>query len=108
MTLGALALLVERAERGGDLFRALFVVRQKKLDGVTRMAEAARGVESGPDPESDRLGVHAGAGARRAIENGAETGEARARARREPEARDDAVLVDERHDVGDGPDRGER
>ena len=107
LALGGLALLVLLVELLGDLHRAGLAGHGEHLDGFGGVAHPAAGVEARAEDEPDLLGVDGLVEQVGGREQGAEASEIGCADVLEAEGGDDAVLVDERDDVGDGAEGGE-
>ena len=103
--LDLLALAVQLLQPRREPRRFLAIVGEQQLERRRRMAEPSGRVDPRREPEPDRAGVDdRGIDVRRAHQR-LQTGLLRSRERAQAGARKRAVLVEERHDVGD---RGER
>jgi len=110
LLLDALPLLVAVLELGGQPRGGGRVGRQQEVEGQLGLAEAAGGVEARRQPEADVVGrrrpavraAHLGLGGQ-----GRDPGAAQARQRAQARRHQDAVLVGERDQVGDRPQRHE-
>ena len=105
--LDRLPLAVQLLELVREPPRLVGVVGQQQLERGARMAEPSGGVDARPEPEAARAGVD-----RRRIDAGRahqrlQPRLLRARERAQARDRERAVLVDERHDVGDRRERDE-
>lgn len=105
--LGGAAFVVEARELLGEVGGALSSCGGHELEGIAGVPEASDRVESWGESESDGfgvdlIGVESGGG-----DEGAESDDGCCFDSCEAELGDDAVLVNERDDVGDGSEGGE-
>ena len=105
--LDGLPVAIQVLELGGELLRGLTLLRQQELERGFGPAEPSGGVQARREPEADRTGVDRGRIHARRAHQLLEAGLLRARQLPQPGDGQAAVLVQERHDVGDGGDRDE-
>src|SRR6266542_3376560 len=99
--LDGLPLAVHVLETKGETLCLRRVVRQQQLERLARMTETPRGVDTRREAEADGAFVDRGGIDACDLHQGAQPGLLRARERAKTGAREGAVLVDQRHDVGD-------
>ena len=107
LVLDRLPVAVQLLETIGEKARLVGVFGQEQLERRARMAEPARGVDAGREPEPDLAGVDCRRIDARDLHQGAQAELLRAGERSEPGNRQRPVLAHERHDVGDRRKRDE-
>ena len=107
LLLAAEVLVIELLGQRPRLVTHGLVGRQQQPRRDVGRAHAPRGVDARREDEADLVAVDRLARQARRLEQRAQSDGVRSAAERgEPEPRDDAVLADERHDVGQRADRG--
>ena len=106
--LDRLTVAVQRLELAGERLRLLVALREQELERRVGAAETAGGVDARCEPEADRRRRRSPAGSTRGgAHQRPQPGLLRPRERAQAGDRERAVLVDERHDVGDRRERDE-
>ena len=103
--LDRLALPVQPFELLGEALRLALVLGQEQRERRLRTTQTSRGVDPRREPEADRRFVDRGRVDARDAHQGAQPELLRLPEPAQPKERECAVLVDERHDVGDGRER---
>ena len=105
--LDGLAVAVQRLELAREPLRLRRVVGEQQLERRVGMAEPAGGVDARREAEAERACLDRGGVDARGAHERAQARARCVRASARRPARERAVLVDERHDVGDGRERDE-
>ena len=105
--LDGLAVAVQRLELVREQVGLAVVLRQHEMQAHVRPAEPAGGIEPWREPEADGRRIDGGRIDARDAHQRPQPGLLGARERPQAGARERAVLVDERHDIGDRRERDE-